>query len=190
MPSWTPALLTAAIAASASAEVVHIGFSQKTWRPDCAAATICSAWYCCGVQRMTASILASASASSNCGAVSMPSADATSRACCLGSMPSTGATTALFVRVLRMVCPHHPRPMIAALIMRGFRSGSRFRHFRPVPVADLTCGHQRDAIVADDVVEQGFQIFDAVRDAGDVRMNGDRHDPGIGCALEVQPVEL
>jgi hypothetical protein len=28
---------------------------------------------------------------------------------------------ALLVRVLRMVCPHHPRPMMAALIMCGSR---------------------------------------------------------------------
>ena len=31
---------------------------------------------------------------------------------------SQGAMTVLFCRFLRMVCPHHPRPMIAALIMR------------------------------------------------------------------------
>ncbi|OIQ63374.1 hypothetical protein GALL_550850 [mine drainage metagenome] len=44
--------------------------------------------------------------------------------------------------------------------------------------------------MADDIVEQRLQILDAMRDAGDVGMNGDRHDPRVGRALEVQPVEL
>ena len=42
----------------------------------------------------------------------------------------------------------------------------------------------------DDVVEQRFQIFDAVRDTRNVGMNRDRHDPRIVCALEVQAIEL
>ncbi len=44
--------------------------------------------------------------------------------------------------------------------------------------------------MADHIVEQLFQIFDPVRDAGDVGMNRDRHHPGIVGALEVEPVEL
>ena len=37
-----------------------------------------------------------------------------------GSTPSTGLMTSLSSRFLRMFCPHQPRPMTAALIMRGF----------------------------------------------------------------------
>src|ERR1700738_1604204 len=108
----------------------------------------------------------------------------------MGSTASTGAMTVLFSKVLRIVCPHHPRPMTAALIMPGFPSGLWFRHFGSVPVADLTCRHQRNAVMADDVVEQRFQIFDAMRDTGDVGVNRDRHDPRIVCALKVQTVKL
>ena len=41
--------------------------------------------------------------------------------------------------------------------------------FRPIPVADFAGSHQRDAVVADDIVEQRLQIFDPMRDAGNVR---------------------
>src|SRR5258708_36389347 len=67
---------------------------------------------------MTASTFESASASSNRSVVLIPSADTAARAWSIGSTPSTGAMTVLFDRLLRMVCPHHPRPITAALIMR------------------------------------------------------------------------
>ena len=44
--------------------------------------------------------------------------------------------------------------------------------------------------MAHDIVEQRFQILDAMGDAGDVGMNRDRHDSRIRCPLEVQAVEL
>src|SRR6267142_2008704 len=65
-----------------------------------------------------------------------------------------------------------------------------FRHFASIPIADLARSHQSDAVMGDDVIEQSLQIFNAMRDTGDVGVNGDRHDPRVGCALEVQPVEL
>src|SRR5690242_9036970 len=49
------------------------------------------------------------------------------------------------------------------------------RHLGAVPVADLACGHQCYAVMADDIIEQRFQIFDPVRHAGDIGMNRDRH---------------
>src|SRR5476649_499854 len=115
---------------------------------------------------MTASTLAFPSASSNRAAVATPSAVADARASSEGSTASTGAMTVLFNRVLRIVFPHHPRPTTAALIIRP----SEFRHLGPVPVADFARSHQRDAVMAHDIVEQRFQIFDAMRNPGNVRM--------------------
>jgi hypothetical protein len=45
---------------------------------------------------------------------------------------------------------------------------------RSVPVAHLARRHQGDAGMADDIVERRFQIFDAMRDTRNVRVNGDR----------------
>src|SRR6201998_2868673 len=162
---------------------------------------ICSAWRSCGVERMTASTLGLASASSKFEAVSTPSAAADARAESRGSTPSTGLMTSLSRRFLRMFCPHQPRPMTAALIMCGFSIPdddlflfaldiSGFGHLGAVPVADLAGGHQRDTVMSDDIVEQRFQIFDAMGNTGDVGVNRDRHDPRVGFALEIQPVEL
>src|SRR5882757_7257606 len=67
---------------------------------------------------MTARTSGCASASSKRGDVSTPSADAAARAESKGSTHSTGLMTVLFDRFFRMVCPHHPSPIIAALIMR------------------------------------------------------------------------
>ena len=44
--------------------------------------------------------------------------------------------------------------------------------------------------MADDVVEQRLQILNAVRYAGDVGMDRDRHDPCIRSAFQVEPIEL
>src|ERR1700722_2567999 len=143
---------------------------------------------------MTASTLGLASASSKRDAVSTPSAAADARAESRGSTPSTGLMTSLSSRFLRMFCPHQPRPMTAALIMCGFPMPdddffslaldiSGFGHFSAVPVADLAGRHQRDAVMADDIVEQRFQIFDPMRHAGDVGVDRYRHDPRVGGAL-------
>src|SRR4051812_15619151 len=64
------------------------------------------------------------------------------------------------------------------------------RHLGTVPVADLACRHQRDAVMADDIVEQCLQILDPVRYAGDVGMDRDRHHPRIVGAFLIEAVEL
>ena len=58
-------------------------------------------------------------------------------------------------------------------------------HFCAIPVTDLACGHQRYAVMADDVVEQRFQVFDAVWHARNIGVNRDRHDPRVRCAFEI-----
>src|SRR5271163_713461 len=68
--------------------------------------------------------------------------------------------------------------------------GSASRHFVPIPVTDLAGCHQCNAFVADDVVQQGFKVFDAVRNTGDVGMDRDRHDPRVAFAFEIKPVKL
>ena len=65
-----------------------------------------------------------------------------------------------------------------------------FRHFASIPIADLARSHQSDSVMGDHVIEQSLKIFDAMRDTGDVGVNGDRHDPRVRCALKVQPIEL
>ena len=62
--STTPAAAHASTAACALARVSVKGFSQKTCLPAAAAAITCSAWVECGVVRMTASIVSSASTAS------------------------------------------------------------------------------------------------------------------------------
>jgi hypothetical protein len=44
--------------------------------------------------------------------------------------------------------------------------------------------------MADDMVEQRFQIFDPVRHAGDVGMDRNRHHPCIVGAFEIEAIEL
>src|SRR3954454_5101011 len=70
------------------------------------------------------------------------------------------------------------------------RKPAEARHCGSVPIADFASGHQRHAVMAENVVEQGFQIFDAMRNACDIGMNRNSHHARIGCALEVEPVEL
>src|SRR5437899_12164414 len=65
-----------------------------------------------------------------------------------------------------------------------------FCHFASIPVADLARGHQRNAFMGDDVVEQSLQIFDAMRDTSDVGVTRDCHDQRVRCALKVQPINV
>src|ERR1035438_5670681 len=61
-------------------------------------------------------------------------------------------------------------------------SGLFLFHLVPIPVADLARSHQRDAVMADDIVEQSFQIFDAMRNTRDVGVDRDCHDPRVASA--------
>src|SRR5437660_7327063 len=64
------------------------------------------------------------------------------------------------------------------------------RHLGAIPVANPACRHQRDAVMADDIIEQRFQILDPVRYAGDVGVDRDCHHPRIVGAFEIKAVEL
>src|SRR4051794_13470603 len=59
------------------------------------------------------------------------------------------------------------------------------RHRGSVPIADFSRGHQRHAVMGEHVVEQGFQIFDAMRNSRNIGMDRNRHHARIGCALEI-----
>ena len=64
------------------------------------------------------------------------------------------------------------------------------RHFRSVPITNLAGGHPGDAFVAANVVQQLFEVTNAVRYAGNVGVDRNRHDAGIVGTLGIQPVEL
>src|SRR6266446_1032406 len=60
---------------------------------------------------------------------------------------------------------------------------------RQVPIEDLASLPMDHSGMAGDVVVDGFEVFDAVRLARDVRVDRDRHDLGALPPLLVQPVE-
>src|SRR5665213_4332738 len=59
-----------------------------------------------------------------------------------------------------------------------------------IPLQNLLAVPVQHALVAVDVIIDRFEIFDAVRLAADVRMNGKRDDLGALFALFIEPVEL
>src|SRR5262245_14100779 len=67
------------------------------------------------------------------------------------------------------------------------RPASRARF---VPRADLFARREPDALVRGDVVVHCLEVLDAMGDAGDVRVHGERHHARVHRALRVQPVEL
>ena len=74
----------------------------------------------------------------------------------------------------------------------GYGSTGRLdlSHFRPIPVANLACRHERDAIVADHIIEQSLQILDPMRNASDVGVDGDCHDARVRCCFKIETIEL
>ena len=65
------------------------------------------------------------------------------------------------------------------------------RNARPlIPLQNLLAGPEHDAVVAANVVVDRFQIFDAVRLAADIGVNGERADFGALFALGIELVEL
>src|SRR3979409_71608 len=65
----------------------------------------------------------------------------------------------------------------------GFPAGGQ------VPGEDLLAVPQKDARELAGVLVDGLQVLDAVRNAADVRVDGDGHDLGAPRALLVEPVE-
>src|SRR5262249_48563132 len=63
-------------------------------------------------------------------------------------------------------------------------------HLRAVPVEYLGTGPRDDAILAEDIVVQHFQVFDPVWYAREIRVDRDRHHTRRLRAVEVQPIEL
>src|SRR5204862_6361251 len=58
-----------------------------------------------------------------------------------------------------------------------------------VPVKDLLSGAEPHAGALADVLVQLLEVADAVRRAGDVRMDADRHHAVLLLAFFIQPVE-
>jgi hypothetical protein len=59
-----------------------------------------------------------------------------------------------------------------------------------VPVQNFRTGHHRHAVMAENIIVERLDIFDPVRRAGQIGMDGYGHDARIVRALEVKAIEL
>ena len=141
-PNTTLALMTAAMARSASARVSASGFSHHTGLPAAATAPICATCSECGVARNTACTRGSATASENSVPSSKPWVLAKS-ATSSGSLltPRMNRSRLLLpCAASTMDLPQRPRPMTAESIigwpMGGLRGGAH-RHILGMPEMPL-----------------------------------------------------
>src|SRR5262249_23539099 len=59
-----------------------------------------------------------------------------------------------------------------------------------VPLVNLFAGGQPHPLLLPHVVVHRLEVLDPVRDAGNIRMHGQRHDAWIPGSLRVEPIEV